>query len=445
MPSYIYAPEAAVVDGVILSRPGLLVDDQGIIQHLDNVEALQSDFPGAFVQRLDGELLLPGTVNGHNHAFQVLMRGMGEDRDFMTWRSQVLYPVSERLTPDDIYQSAKLAYWDMLRHGITAVADFFYLNDQGSDNALAIARAAKDVGIRLLLARTFYDWEGAPTRYRETPEEAHDHTLELQQRLISEGLTPWVTLQVAPHSPHGASPAMVEAAVATQKALDTHLHIHVAEGRYELEAMKQRTGMTPIQWCHHYGALGPKSLAIHAVWADQDDWDLLKNTHTTVVHNPASNMILGDGIAPVVEMLARNIPVILGTDGGCTNDRHSIFDDMRMAALLQKVRFTDSSVIRAEDVFRMGSSAGNKALGLPGGRLIPGEPFDAVSASLDDPSLLPGPVTLGHLVYAMADTAIRNVYVKGERVIDHGQPTRFNPVPLTRWASRWQADHTESR
>lgn len=438
MSSIIYCPDAAIVDGKVLEHPGFLVDPQGMIIHLGQVESLSIEFPQASVVQLTGELLLPGTVNGHNHGFQVLMRGMGEDRDFMSWRSQVLYPVSETLTPKEIYDSARLAYWDMLRHGITAVADFFYLNDQGSDNALAIAQAARDVGIRLLLARTFYDWGGAPLRYRESPDAAYDHTIDLANRIQEQGLSEWVTVHVAPHSPHGASQAMVEAAIATQKELNTFLHIHVAEGKYERNTLLTRHQQTPIQWCHALGALGPRTLAIHAVWSDEEDLNILAQSGTAVVHNPASNMILGDGIAPIVEMIQRKIPVLLGTDGGCTNDRHSIFDDMRMAALLQKVRMTDSSVIDAPTVFAMGTTVGSRALGLKGGRLLPGEPFDAVTVRLDDPSLLPGPVTIGHVVYAMADTAVNSVYVAGQRVIHEGQPQRFDPGPLVDWARRWQ-------
>lgn len=434
----IYAPEQAVIDGRIVQHPGLLVDQSGIIAELGHPEALAQQHPQIPLMRLDGELLLPGTINGHNHGFQVLMRGLGEDREFMDWRSNVLYPVSARLTRQEIYDSARLAYWDMLRHGITAVADFFYLNDQGSDNAMAIAEAARDVGIHLFLARTFYDWEGAPARYRESPQEAYDHTMELADRIRLEGLSGWVDLHIAPHSPHGASPAMVEASVAAQKKLNTHLHIHAAEGKYERQTLLARFQETPIQWVHRLGALGPQTLVIHGVWTDEADWDLLQSSHASVVHNPASNMILGDGIAPILEMLQRKIPVLLGTDGGCTNDRHSIFDEMRMAALLQKVHHTDSSVIDGTTVFQMGTVVAGRSLGLNAGRLLPNERFDALSASLDDPSLLPGPVTLSHVVYAMAHTAVVSVFVGGEQVIDQGRPTRFDPARLRAWARHWQ-------
>jgi len=111
---------------------------------------------------------------------------------------------------------------------------------------------------------------------------------------------------------------------------------------------------------------------------------------------------------------------------------------MRMAALLQKVHHNDSSVIDAGTVFSMGTVNGAHCLGLEGGRLLPGEPFDAVSVALDDPSLLPGPVTVSHLVYAMAPTAIKNVYVGGECVIQEGRPTRFDPNTLVSWARDWQ-------
>ncbi len=427
----LHFPDLMYLDGQIQSNLGIAVDDTGRIVGLGSRAQLTTLYLDARIQTYHGRILIPGTANAHNHSFQVLMRGMGEDDTFMNWRSRVLYPVSNRLTRQDIHLSAKLAYWDMLRHGITTVADFFYLNDQGIENALAIAQAAQEVGIRLCLARTFYDWEGAPPRYRETAQEAHDNTLELALLFKD---NPMVRVQVAPHSPHGASQAMIEAAVATARELDTRLHIHVAEGEYERDAVMAAHHLTPIEYLYRLGALTDMSLAIHAVWIDEHDLELIKDSGATVVHNPSSNMILGDGIAPVVKMLQREIPVALGTDGGCTNDRHSILDDMRQAALLQKVFYRDGHILDAATVFSMGTEVGSKSLGVPSGSFAMGQWFDAVTLDLEDPSLLPGPPTIGHLVYALSPTAIDAVFVSGRQLIAGGKPLSFDPKPLIDWA-----------
>lgn len=427
----LYVPSLSYFDGAMHQGVGFVVDDSGRIRDRGPVDALCQKHPGVAIEEWPQRLLVAGCVNGHNHGFQVLMRGLGEDATFMDWRSQVLYPVSEKLSRDDIYQSALLAYWDMLRHGITTVADFFYLNDQGIENAMTIAEAAREVGIRLNLARTFYDWDGAPLRYRETPDEAKANTLALAGLLRD---NPLVSVDVAPHSPHGASTRMIQAAIETAQELNTRLHIHVAEGEYERTAVLRETGKTPIAYLDELGALTPKTLAIHAVWVDDADLRRLAGSGATVVHNPSSNMILGDGIAPIVSMLEHQIPIALGTDGGCTNDRHSIFDDMRQAALLQKVSHRDGHIINAATVFDMGTRLGSQALGVQAGSLAVGEWFDAVTLNLDDPSLLPGLPNIAHVVYALSPTAIDSVFVAGQRVIEHGQPTRFSPEMVLKWA-----------
>lgn len=119
--------------------------------------------------RLRGKALLPGTVNAHCHTFQSLLRGLGDDLDFVGWRDRVLYPFSERLDRVGIALGAAFAFAEMLLHGATTCVDFFYLQDDGNENAEAVITAARDIGIRLVLARAMYDWEGAPKRYREQP------------------------------------------------------------------------------------------------------------------------------------------------------------------------------------------------------------------------------------------------------------------------------------
>ncbi|MBI2217192.1 MAG: amidohydrolase family protein, partial [Candidatus Rokubacteria bacterium] len=129
--------------------------------------------------RLRGRALLPGTVNTHCHTFQSLLRGLGDDLDFMGWRDRVLYPFSERLDRAGIALGAAFAFAEMLLHGATTCVDFFYLQDDGNENAEAVIAAAREVGMRLVLARTMYDWEGAPKRYREQPADAARRVREL--------------------------------------------------------------------------------------------------------------------------------------------------------------------------------------------------------------------------------------------------------------------------
>ena len=180
------------------------------------------------VLRLPGRLVLPGGVNAHNHSFQSLLRGLGDDLDFMGWRDRVLYPFSRRLGARGIEIGAAFAFAEMLRHGITTVVDFFYVQSGGNGNAEAAIRAAKQVGIRLVLARAFYDWSGAPPEYRETVDEATRRCRELMARYAAD---PTVTVQPAPHSLHAASPEMIRAAAALAAEAGVPFHIHVAEYR----------------------------------------------------------------------------------------------------------------------------------------------------------------------------------------------------------------------
>src|SRR5215831_14536545 len=313
-------PDLVHVDGRMQS--GIAVDvGDGRITALTPA----ADTRGA--TRLPGALLLPGTVNTHCHTFQSLLRGLGDDLDFMAWRDRVLYPYSTRLDRDGIYLGAAFAFAEMLLHGATTCVDFFYLQDDGNENAEAVIRAARDVGIRLVLARTMYDWDGAPPRYRETPPAAARRVSEL---IRAHSGDPQLAVHPAPHSPHGASPAMIRAGFEVAEAHDTPFHIHVAEGQYEGERTLGEHGATPIRYLDKLGVLGPRTIGVHCVWLDDDEIKLMAERGAGLAYCPSSNMILGDGITRITEMKDKGIVIGLGTDGGCTNNRLSVFEEMRM-------------------------------------------------------------------------------------------------------------------
>jgi 5-methylthioadenosine/S-adenosylhomocysteine deaminase len=377
--------------------------------------------------RLDARALLPGTVNAHAHAFQSLLRGLGDDLDFMGWRDRVLYPFSARLDREAIGLGAAFAFADMLRHGVTTCVDFFYLHDAGNDNAEAVIAAAREVGIRLVLARSMYDWEGAPVRYRETPADAARRTREL---IAAHRHDPTVTVQPAPHSPHGASPAMIRAGWEVAEAEDTPFHIHVAEGRYEGERLLREHGATPVRHLERLGVLGPRTLAVHCVWLDDEEIALMGARGAALAYCPSSNMFLGDGITRLPELLRAGVRVGLGSDGGCTNNRLSVFEEMRMASLLQRVRLLDGAALSAARAFALGTEGSAAIVRLPAGRIAPGALADFVAVDLGHPSLHPPTDLLASVVYAMSPQAVTDVWVHGERGVVNGRLTRLSEAEL---------------
>ncbi len=371
--------------------------------------------------------VVPGTVNAHAHSFQALLRGFGDDLSFMGWRDRVLYPFSERLDRDGIRTGALFDFAEMVRHGVTTVVDFFYLHDRGNENDLAVVEAAHEAGLRLVLARSMYDWSGAPKRYLETPDEALRHGRELADSLRSNRRA---FVQPAPHSIHGASPEMIRAGDALAQELGTPFHIHVAEGRYERELSMERHGLSPVKFLDSLGVLNERAILVHCVWVDPEDLDLIAERGSKIVHNPGANSFLGDGIAPLREMLARGIPVALGTDGGCTNSRQSVFEEMRMAALLAKAVDANGEALSAEDVLIAGTARGGEVLGLPVGRIAPDHAADLVVLDLTSLSLLPATTAPKQVVYAMQPEAIARVLVAGEVVAERGVPTGVDVAAL---------------
>ena len=366
------------------------------------------------IVRLPGKALLPGTVNAHCHTFQSLLRGLGDDLDFMQWRDRVLYPYSTRLDREGIYLGAAFAFVEMLLQGATTCVDFFYLQDEGNDNAEAVIRAARDVGIRLVLARAMYDWDGAPRRYREEPRAAAERVSALIRAHAGD---PTIVVQPAPHSPHGASSTMIRAGWEVAEAHDTRFHIHVAEGQYEGARTLEQHGATPIRYLDKLGVLGPRMIGVHCVWLDDDEIALMGARGAGLAYCPSSNMVLGDGITRITEMRDAGIAMGLGTDGGCTNNRLSVFEEMRMAALLQNVRHLDGTRLPAEQAFAMGTQEGGRLLRLPVGAIAPGMHADMVAIDLAHPSLHPPTNLLKNVVYAMSPQAVTDVWVHGRHVV----------------------------
>ena len=367
-------------------------------------------------------LVVPGFVNGHSHAYQILLRGWADDWTFAKWRSDALYRVVPQLTPDDVYWIFVAAFAEMLAAGITTVAEFFYLNGGGNGHAEAAIRAAQDTGIRLIFARTWMDAEYAPTQFRESIELAATRTLELRQKF------PDANVCVAPHSLHAASRDMIRAAAHFAETERCMLHVHVAEAEYEGKQTLEAFGYTPVSLLGAIGALNERTVAIHAIYLTEDEKDELARSGARVIHNPMTNQYLGDGICDVTGFQARGVTVGLGTDADV---KPSLIDEMRAASLLQKIRSLDGSALGAKTAFDLGTAQGGRALGAPVGDLAPGMAADYVV--LDARNIDPWTPECNAVVYRADDRWVQAAFVGGNRVYT-GEPSELAARARTKTA-----------
>jgi 5-methylthioadenosine/S-adenosylhomocysteine deaminase len=373
--------------------------------------------PEAVVETWTDRAIVPGGVNGHGHTFQALIRGFGDDLRFADWMGRLVHPTAAGLDRDAIKLAARYDFAEMLRMGITTAVEFFYLHDGGNDNAVAIIEAAREVGLRTVLARCMFDADPGPARYRESPALFEKNFRELRTAVAGD---PLIDVHPAPHSVLGAGPAMLELGAALGAEFDVPVHVHLADSQGEVDASIIRFGATPIGRMAALGVLDQRTLAVHAVRVDVADLALLAEHGSTVVHNPSANAFLGGGIAPVRRMLDRGIPVCLGTDAGGANSRQSLFEEMRMAALLAKAVDRDGTALTATDALRLGTSAGGRALRLPVGVLAPGYRADLVGLDLTAPSLRPRRTATQNVVYSMLPEAVERVVVGGRTVVADG-------------------------
>ncbi|HEX3327334.1 MAG TPA: amidohydrolase family protein [Actinomycetota bacterium] len=410
------------MDNAFVSDRSIVIDDTEIV----SVVARQDEPSSAPVEDWGDVAIVPGTVNAHGHSFQNLLKGFADDRTFASWRDDVLYPLSADLDRRAIYAGALFAFSEAVLAGVTTTVDFFYLHDASNENAEAVVKAAHDVGVRLVFGRCFYDEDAptrAPARYRENATDAVQRFKELAEAHAGD---PAISVQPAPHSLHAASPDTIAVALEAAAQLRVPCHLHLAEARYEREQITSRYGTTPVRLLAREGLLDPRLVTIHTVWVDDEELDLLADAGVGVVHCPGANAFLGDGIASVPEMLARGIRVGLGPDGGCANNRQSVFDEMRHASLFAKARLTDGSALDAATAFRLGTTGGAGLLGLPVGEIGPGRHADLVGLDLNDLSLHPLATMERQIVNSMQSTAVVKVMVGGEIVASDHRTTKID-------------------
>ncbi|OFW28554.1 MAG: hypothetical protein A3H97_05400 [Acidobacteria bacterium RIFCSPLOWO2_02_FULL_65_29] len=389
------------------------------------IAAIGADLPGIHDRTIDarGGYILPGLIQTHIHLCQTLFRGYADDLRLMDWLRTRVWPMEAAHTPATLWAATRLATTELLSSGTTAVLTMETVHDTD-----VVFEAVEESGLRATIGKCMMDLDAdVPPRLREPTQASIDESLAIRRR--------WHTAAggrlraaFAPRFAVSCSRELLEAVADLSGEHDALVHTHASESQDEQAIVSQRSGgLTHVEYLNSLRLASPRLCAAHCVWVDERERHLLAERDVKVLHCPSSNLKLGSGVAPVVEMRARGITVSLGADGAACNNRLDMFEEMRLAALLQAVR-VHPGALPARDVLWMATRAGARTLGLGDeiGSIEAGKRADLIVVDRDQPHLVPGPDPYSTLVYGARGSDVRTTIVDGEVLVDEFQMARVD-------------------
>jgi len=454
-----WLPDLIFTGGKFAGGLALVCDSSGTIVRLARIDELKDEKRINLTQRA----LLPGMVNSHSHAFQRVLRGRTEYRSsnsqvgsdsFWTWR-EMMYSAAERLTPEDIYDAARMAFLEMALHGITAVGEFHYLHHQpdgtpyDDPNLLAkeVVRAAGDVGLRIALLRVAYARSGFQTepnprqvRFIESDPEVYLRNLEkligdvarggsptVREGLAANGALPhgratglsaWVG--TAPHSVRAVPLDYLRKVITQANQTQLKVHMHVAEQPAEVSAGVEEYGQTPVALLQTEGLLSENFTAVHAIHVTPKAIPSFARSGAMVCACPTTERNLGDGVVPADQYFKHDVPICLGTDSHAQID---LLEDARELEYHLRLQKLERAVLSAASLFDCATINGARSIGAPGGALEPGKAADFFTVALDDPAIAgaSAETLLANIVFSLPRAAVREVVVSGKPVVSAGQ------------------------
>jgi 5-methylthioadenosine/S-adenosylhomocysteine deaminase len=370
-------------------------------------------------QRLDrpDAILAPGLISTHTHAAMSLFRGIADDLRLQDWLEHYIFPAEARnVNADFVRWGTRLGCLEMLLSGTTTFTDMYYFED-------VVAEAAKEAGMRGVLGETII---GFPAPDAKTPADALAFTDRFLSRFHEDSL---IVPAVAPHAIYTNSDETLKDCRALANQHGAPLEIHLSETKRENEESIAKRKATPTQALDALGFFNGRTIVAHAVWVDEADLAILKARGVGIAHCPSSNMKLASGVAPVTRMLALDLAVGLGPDGpaGSNND-FNMFEEMDLAAKLQKVFTGDPRNLPATAAVEMATIRGARALGMEKeiGSLEPGKRADLISIRLDRPNAVPLYNVYSQMVYALKGSDVEDVMVNGKLLVKDAQALTLN-------------------
>ena len=391
----------------ILNGSAIAIKD-GIILDIDAKEIIQKKYEAKIIITGEQRIIMPGLINGHSHAAMTLLRGIADDKSLIDWLNNYIFPLEKKFVSKEFVRvGTELACWEMIRGGTTTFVDMYFYPD-------IIAEVATRCGMRALVSSTVSDNQ---TPNAKNAEDALINGESFINRWKKKNSL--ITPILGPHAIYSMKLEQLEQTRNLANNLNTPISIHLSESQFESEFSTQNYGMTSIEALESINFFDGTTIAAHVVWPSDREIEILAKRNVGVVHNPTSNMKLSSGVAPISKMIEAGVLVGLGTDGAASNNDLDMWEEMRLASLLQKVTSMDPEVLPAIEVLRMATSNGAKIIGMDNeiGMIVEGMKADVIQIAYDDVHHIPSYDIASHLVYVTDEQDVMNVIVDGKLIM----------------------------
>ena len=391
--------------GQSVYRDAAIAVDKGIIVAIGSATEISSAYRSSETLGGDNRIVLPGLINGHSHAAMTLLRGVADDLALMDWLNNYIFPAEvEFVDAEFVRIGTALACWEMIRGGTTTFVDMYYFGD-------VVAEVVESCGMRAFVSATVID-------QRSPDAENADDSIAKGMAFVNrwKGRNSRIMPIFGPHANYTLNADQLRATRDAANQAGVPISIHMSESPFELQYSKDTYGMTSIELFESIGFLDGPIIGAHVVWPTENEIAILADRGVGVIHNPTSNMKIASGVSPVTDMLRAGINVGLGTDGAASNNDLDMWEEMRLAAFLQKIDRMDPEVMSASTVLAMATSGGAKAVGLSDsiGSLEIGKRADVIQVSFDDVHFVPTYDVISHLVYVADEQDVASVTVDGK-------------------------------
>lgn len=350
---------------------------------------------------LQGNLILPGFKNAHTHSAMTFLRSYADDLPLSDWLYKQVFPMEAKLSADDIYTLSKLGIMEYLTSGITANFDMYVNSD-------AIAQASVDAGFRTVIVSGLNNFVHSLKGLEECYQKYND-------------FHPLISYKLGFHAEYTTKEELLKGVADLAHKYQAPVFTHNSETKAEVSDCLSRTGMTPTAYLDSLGMFDYGGGGYHCVYFDENDIRIFKEKNLSIITNPASNLKLASGIAPVKRYLEEGLNLAIGTDGAASNNCLDMFREMFLVTGLAKVHEMDAAAVDATDVLLSATKGGAIAMGLTNSMdLSAGSYADLTVINLHKPNMQPENNLVKNLVYSGSKDNILLTMVNGKILYENG-------------------------